>query len=116
MNDPSPLTPGTRIQTVSRELFEHVRNLLTCATLLALGLVARDRSGDLLGSSLIKGTIGWGVIALATALALLNLWMGLSRLKQWKHWKLCSVVLLTAYVFIATRVMEVTALVQLKGN
>src|SRR6266516_3940852 len=114
MNDPSPATRDTRTETVVRDILEHFRNLLMVATLLALGLVARNRSGDLLGSSLIKGTIGWGVIAVATALALLNLWIGVNRLKQWKHWKLWSALLLAAYVLIASRVMEVMALLQLE--
>ena len=113
MNVSLPTERDTRAHAVARDVFEHARNLVMCATLLALGLVARNRSGDLLGASLIEGAIGWGVITVAAALALLNLWMGVSRLKHWKHWKLWSALLLTAYLVITTRVMEVMALVQL---
>jgi hypothetical protein len=87
-----------------------------CATLLALGLVARSRSSDLLGAALFEGLIGWGVIALAAFLAMLNLWIGVNRLKQWKHWKMFSVVLFAAYVMIAHRVLEIVALIHLDGK
>jgi hypothetical protein len=116
MNDPLPTTPDTRLQAIGKDILEHFRNLLMCATLLALGLLARRRSGDLLGGALIQGFIGWGVITVAAALALLNLWSGVNRLKQWKQWKLWSVVLLAAYLVIAMRVLEVMALVKLEGK
>ena len=105
-----------RIQAVSKDIFEHARNLLTCATLLALGVVARNRPRDLFGSSLLEGAIGWGVITGAAVLGLLNLWTGTNRLKQWKHWKLWSGVMLAAYVLVAARVLEVMALIRLGAH
>ena len=116
MNDPSSITRDARIQAVARDILEHFRNLLLCATLLALGLVAHNRSDELLGGSLIKAGVGWGVITVAAALGLLNLWTGVSRLRQWKHWKLWSGLLLAAYVLIAVRVLEIMALVHLEGK
>jgi hypothetical protein len=106
----------TQVQTIARDVFEHARNLVLCATLLGLGLAARERSADLLGASVFQGIIGWGVLAVAAALALLNLWVGVSRLKHWKHWKLWSLVLLAVYGIIAVRVMEVMALLQQQGK
>jgi len=116
MHDTLAATRNARVQAIARDILEHFRNLLVCATLLALGLVARSRSGDLHGSSLIQGVIGWGVIAVAATLTLLNLWLGVNRLRQWKHWKLWSGLLLAAYVLIAVRVLEVMALVHLEGK
>jgi len=116
MNDPFPVEGDAGVQAIARDTLMHFRNLLMCATLLALGLVARSRSEELLGRSLIKGAIGWGVIAVAAALALLNLWSGVNRLKQWRQWKFWSVLLLAAYVLIVARVLEVMALVHLEKN
>ena len=114
MQDTSTTTRDSGAQTIARDILEHFRNLLLCATLLALGLVARSRSGDLLGGSLVKAGVGWGVIAVATALAVLNLWVGVNRLKQWRRWKLWGGLLVAAYVLIAVRVLEVMALVHLE--
>ena len=116
MHEPAATSAGVKIEAIAKGIFEHARNLLMCATLLALGLVARTRSDDLLGGSLLKGVTGWGVIAVATALALLNLVMGVIRLRQWKHWKLWSAALLAAYAVIALRVVEIMALVRLPGK
>lgn len=114
MHEPSATTRAAGIQVIARDILEHFRNLLLCATLLALGLVAHSRSGDLFGGLLVQTGIGWGVIAVAAALALLNLWLGVNRLKQWKRWKLWSGLLLAAYALIAARVLEVMALVHLE--
>ena len=116
MHDTLAAARNAEIQAIAKDILEHFRNLLVCATLLALGLVARSRSGELLGSALIEGVIGWGVIAVAVALTLLNLWMGVNRLRQRKRWKLWSGLLLAAYVLIAVRVLEVMALVHLEGK
>jgi hypothetical protein len=116
MNEPAPTNTDVKIEAIAKDVFELVRNLLACATLMALGLLARSRSEDLLGGSLFKGVIGWGVIALAAALALLNLWIGVIRLRRWKLWRLWSVVLLAAYVLIAVRVLELMALIRLEGK
>lgn len=105
-----------RIQSIARDVFEHARNLVLCATLLGLGLVARERSADLLGASRFQGVIGWGVIAVAASLALLNLLVGVIRFKDWKHWKLWSVGLLALYGLITTRIMEAMALLHLHGR
>ena len=113
MNDPAPTSRDARFQAICRDILEHFRNLLFIAMLLALGLVARRRSADLVGAPLLEDVIGWGVIAVAVVLALVNLWLGASKLKQWRHWRLWSSVLLVTYVLIALRVMEVMALVQL---
>jgi hypothetical protein len=116
MHEPTATKADARLQAIAKDVFEHARNLLMCATLLALGLVARTRSGDLLGASLLKEAIGWGVITVAAALALLNLWIGVLRLRQWKHWQLWSVVLLATYAAIALRLVEILALVRLQGK
>lgn len=113
-NPPAEL--AARMDAIAHDAFEQVRNILTCATLLALGMVARNRSADLLGSTLIKGFIGWGIITLAATLALMNLWMGVRRLKRWKRWKLWSALLFLAYVTIAERVLEVMAMIHLQAK
>ena len=111
------MTPReNHIQSIARDVFEHARNLVLCATLLGLGLVARERSADLMGAAIFQGIIGWGVIVVAALLALLNLWVGVIRLKAWKHWKLWSVALLAVYGLIVMRVMEVVALLHLRGK
>jgi hypothetical protein len=116
VHEPVPTNADVKIEAIAKDVFELVRNLLACATLMALGLVARSRSEDLLGGSLLRGVIGWGVIALAAALALLNLRIEVIRLRRWKLWRLWSVVLLVAYVLIALRVLELMALVRLEGK
>ena len=116
MHEPAPTTTDVKLESIAKDVFEHTRNLLVCATLMALGFVARSRSGDVLGGSLIEPAIGWGVIAVAAALALLNLRIGVNRLKRWKHWRLWSAVLLAAYILIAVRILEIMALVRLQGK
>jgi hypothetical protein len=103
---------STEGQSIGREILEHFRNLLFSATLLGLGLVARRRSADLFGAPMFEAVIGCGIIAVAAVLALINLWLGVSRLKQWKHWRLWSVLLLAVYAAIALRIVEVMAMVQ----
>lgn len=116
MREPAATNADVRIEAIAKDVFEHARNLLVCATLMALGTVARSRSGELLGSSLIEGVIGWGVIALAVALAMLNLRIGIIRLRPWKRWRLWSVVLLALYAFIAVRIVEIMALLRLEAS
>ena len=116
MSDPKPAMDEARIQAAAKVILEHFRNLLMCATLLALGLVARSRPAEVLGGSLIKGFTGWGVITLAAGLAIINLWAGVDRLRHWKHWRLWCGFLLGAYALLAARVIEVMALIHLEGK
>ena len=116
MNDPLSTGREARQLAVARLIFEHARNLVLCATLLALGLAARRRSGDLLGGAFCQAAVGWGVVAAAAALALLNFWTGVTQLKQWQHWKLWSGLLLAAYLAVTARVMEVMTVLKLDGR
>lgn len=72
-------------QGLTKNIFDHVRNYLMCAFLMATGTYAmKYGSGGLLDIVTSEFT-GVGIIALGFILALLNLYDGIYRMSKFKH-------------------------------
>lgn len=91
----------------AKAVFDHIRNLLMCALLIAAGnFEGQQRIGlisDLNGSPFV----GWGLIAIGVALGLVNLLTGLSQLSRLAYHRLWMTLLLGAYVATSIRAMVV---------
>ena len=95
-------------QGLTKDIFDHVRNYLMCAFLIATGSYAmKYGSGGLLGVVTNEYT-GIGIIALGFILALLNLYDGILRLSKFKHHLFLDIVLILLYIFISERIIEIS--------
>lgn len=92
---------------LTKEVFDNLRNFLMCSLLFAAGSEALHDPGQLFFGLFAWSLAGWGLIALAAALTLLNIWDGLHKLAQLKHHLLLQLLLCLVYVVLALRVVEI---------
>lgn len=93
---------------LSKEVFDHIRNYLICAFLLALGTSEfREHSGTFTFTGITPSQYH-GVIAivLSVMLLLLNFFDGIRKLSKAKHHLLFIILLTGIYLFISYRVIE----------
>jgi hypothetical protein len=91
---------------MSKELFDHIRNFLICAFLLAIGTSElKHHESQFFG--LVPGEYsGIGVIVFSLILIALNLYDGIRKLSNLKHHLLATIGLVMLYVFLSIRVVE----------
>jgi hypothetical protein len=90
---------------LAKAVFDHARNYLVCAFVLAIGLQEMNpETESMLGLSYKYS--GIGVIALAGFLILLNLADGIRRISSVKHHSLLITGLVAVYIFFSLRVVE----------
>ncbi len=92
---------------VSKVIFDHLRNFLMCAFLLSIGTNEVKQHSSLLFGLLSSEYTGYGVIALATVLILLNLYDGVRKISNTRYHVLMTIVLVSLYVFFSIRVVEI---------
>ncbi len=95
-------------QGLAKDIFDHVRNYLMCAFLIATGTYAMKHGSGGLLSVVTSEFTGVGIIVLGFILALLNLYDGIYRLSKFKHHLFLDIVLVLLYVFISERIIEIT--------
>ena len=90
-----------------KAVFDHVRNFLVCAFLLAIGTTEyRDHSGLMFG--LIPGQYsGAGIIVIACLLFALNLYDGISKLSRFGSHRALILLMVVLYIVLAMRVVEI---------
>ena len=91
---------------LAKSVFEHARNFLVCAFILAIGLQEmRPDTESILGFISYKYS-GIGVVILACFLIILNLLDGIRRISRFKHHAALITGLIALYIFMALRVVE----------
>ena len=91
---------------VSKLIFDHVRNYMICAFILAIGTTAlREQQSQFFGL-IPHGYGGLGVIALGVLLILFNLYDGIRRIAKSKYHSVFIVLLVLLYLFMTARVVE----------
>jgi len=90
-----------------KSLFDHVKNLVVFSLLLALGTNdLHQHKSDVVGI-FPSHYLGIGVITFAVILILLNLYDGVRRLSKLEHHKLFTFFMISLYIFLTIRVVEV---------
>ena len=91
---------------LSKDVFDHIRNFLICAFVLAIGTSeVREHSSTFIG---VTPSYYHGVIAivLSVILILLNLYDCIRKLSKAKHHLTLIILLIGVYLFISFRVIE----------
>ena len=91
---------------VSKQIFDHVRNYMICAFILAVGTTELRRSEPQFFDLIPAGYSGLGVIALAIVMIVFNLYDGIRRIYRIKYHNLLIILLVALYVFFSIRVIE----------
>jgi hypothetical protein len=92
-----------------KEIFDHVRNYLMCAFLLAVGVLAfKDKTGLFFGqvANANHNFSGLAIIGLSCILFGLNLLDGIRRIRRFGYGRLFSVVFTVGYVVLSIRMLE----------
>lgn len=88
----------------TKAVFDHIRNVLMCALLIAAGVFeGRERIGLIADFNFV----GWGLIFIGVVLALINLRVGLSQLSKLAYHRLWMALVLAAYVTASVRAVVV---------
>lgn len=90
-----------------KDVFDHIRNFLYAATILAAGSFSARHDEQALYGLIISENLGIGIILFGIFLMLLNLYGGLRRLSKLNHPVLLSILLTLIYVLASIRVVEV---------
>ena len=93
---------------LAKSVFDHIRNFLMCAFLLAIGTAEfKQHTSHFLG--LVSSNYsGVGVIGLSIILICLNLYDGIRRISRTKYHLILTIVLISIYIFLSIRVVEMT--------
>lgn len=91
----------------AKAVFDHIRNLLMCALLIAAGFFEGQQRIGWLSDLNTSPFVGWGLIAIGVALAVVNLLAGLSQLSRLAYHRLWMALLLGAYVVTSIRAIVV---------
>jgi hypothetical protein len=91
---------------LAKEVFDHVRNYFICALLLAIGTNELNYPDSLLFGLVPGNYSGMGIIGVSFILIALNLYDGIRKLSNLKYHFVFSIVLITIYVFLSVRVIE----------
>ena len=91
---------------LSKEVFDHVRNYLICALLLAIGTTElREHSSTFFGIFSVKYS-GVALVGLSVLLISLNLYDGIRKLSKFKYHLILEITLIVLYIFLSIRVTE----------
>ena len=89
-----------------KQVFDHVRNYLICAFILALGTAELRQPEGQFFDVIPAGFAGMGVIAFAAILICFNLYDGIRRISRSKGHSILIVLLVLLYLFMSVRVIE----------
>lgn len=91
---------------MSKQVFDHLRNYMICAFILAVGTTALREPGPQFFGLIPPGYAGLGVITLGGLLTLLNLYDGIRRITRSKRHFVFIVVLILLYLLMTARIVE----------
>ncbi len=90
----------------TKEIFDHIKNFLVCAFLLTIGMNEFKQHSSLFFDLVPYQLSGAGVILLSVSLFLINLNDGVNKISKSKHHVLLTILLITLYIFLSVRVIE----------
>jgi hypothetical protein len=90
----------------TKQIFDHVRNYLIGAFILAIGTTEFRQPGNQFFEIIPPGYAGLGVISFAAVLISLNLYDGIRRISSSKYHLSLTLALLVVYLFLSVRVVE----------
>jgi len=93
---------------LSKAIFDHMRNFLMCAFLLAIGTAEFRYHKYPLFDFIPEYFSGLGIIAISFMLIGLNLYDGIRKISKSKYHFILTVVLVTIYLSMSVRVIELT--------
>jgi len=91
---------------LAKAVFDHARNFLVCAFILAIGVQEMKPGTESLLGFLSHKYSGIGVVILAGSLFILNLLDGIRKISRLKHNTILIVGLIALYIFMSLRVVE----------
>ena len=89
-----------------KQVFDHVRNYLICAFMLAVGTTELRQAESQFFDLIPPGSAGMGVIFFAFVLICLNLYDGIRRIWKYKYHISLTIGLVLIYLFMSVRVIE----------
>ena len=89
-----------------KQIFDHVRNYLICAFVLAVGTTELRQQENQFFDLIPPGYAGLGVIFVAIVLIFFNLYDGIRRISRSKYHISLTIGLVVLYLFISMRVIE----------
>ena len=91
---------------VIKQIFDHVRNYMICAFILAVGTTELRQTESQFFDLIPPGYAGLGVIFVASILICFNLYDGIRRISKSKYHISLTIGLVVLYLFISVRVVE----------
>ena len=92
---------------LAKDIFDHIRNLLICTFILAIGTNQLQEKNELIFSVSQGKYVGIGVIAFSIILILINSWDGIRVINNAKFNLLITLLLIFLYLFIVVKVLLV---------
>ena len=89
-----------------KQLFDHVRNYLICALLLAIGTTEFREQASTVTSVVETQYSGVAIIGISILLMLVNLYDGVQRLAKARYHVTLIAILIVLYLFLSIRVVE----------
>ena len=89
-----------------KQVFDHVRNFMICAFLLAVGTTELKQPENQFFDLIPAGSAGSGVVVLAFVLICFNLYDGIRRISKSKYSTSLTIGLVLIYLFLSVRVVE----------
>ena len=93
-------------QGASKQIFDHVRNYLICAFILAIGTTDLRQGSPHIFQIIPGNFVGIGAILLGCILILFNLYDGLRRIGTLEHNIILKLGLVLLYLIVSIRVIE----------
>ena len=91
---------------VIKQIFDHVRNYMICAFILAVGTTELRQQESQFFDLIPPGYAGSGVIFVAGVLICVNLYDGIRRISSSKYHISLTIGLVLTYLFLSVRVIE----------
>ena len=91
---------------LSKKVFDHIRNYLMCALILALGTSEIKNHSSLLFGLISGQYSGIGVVGFSFVLIALNLYDGIRKLSRSRYHYVFTICLIILYIFLSLRVVE----------
>ena len=93
---------------LTKTIFDHIRNYLMCALLLAIGTAEFNQHTSQIFSFVPNNYSGTGVIGISCILIFLNLYDGIRKISNSGHHVIFIIGLIFLYMFISVRVVELS--------
>lgn len=92
---------------LAKDIFDHIRNLLICTFILAIGTNQLQEKNEIIFSVSQGKYVGLGVIAISIILILINSWDGVRVINNAKFNLFITLLLIFLYLFIVVKVLLV---------